>query len=299
MNPLPAKFGPFKLDAHKPTSMKYGTYYDAVLELPFAKKTKKRHVRVWLPEEYDPKNKKQRFPVIYFSDGQNLVDRHLSAYGDWQLDKAVHRLVKSKKGMPFIAVGIDCPKIPLERAAELCPPYAPDYEPNLKSYDPKKRYSKPYGDKYVDYIADELKPMIDKLFLTDKSNTAVGGSSMGGIMAFYAYMRRPEVFSFSLSFSPAFLLYGKRHWKEIVNELGVPKKGKIYLFTGGEELDEKILPGTYETFAQLKAMGMGVDRLRLGIDSHRIHHESAWADWLEPAFAFWFEKSEKKDKAKK
>ncbi len=295
MNAPAKKIGPFRLDEHKPTTMKYGTYYDAVMELPFALKSKKRHIRVWLPEGYDPKNKKQRYPVIYMSDGQNLVDRHLSAYGDWQLDKAAHRLIKDKKALPFIAVGIDCPKIPEERAAELCPPYQPD----RKFGDRKGQYAKPYGDKYVDYIADELKPLIDKLFLTDPKNAAIGGSSMGGIMAFYAYMRRPEVFSFSLSFSPAFFLYGKRHWKEIVNELGIPKKGKIYFFCGGEELDELLLPQTYETFAQLKGMGMGVDRLRLGIDSHRIHHESAWSDWLYPALSFWFEEGKKKDKAKK
>ena len=81
--------------------------------------------------------------------------------------------------------------------------------------------------------------------------------------------------------------------------MGIPKKVKIYFFCGGEELDELLLPQTYETFAQLKGLGMGVDRLRLGIDSHRIHHESAWADWLYPALSFWFEEGKKKDKAKK
>lgn len=195
---IPEYIGPFKRYKNKKTTMKYGYYYSFNVTLPFSKENI-RTVRVWLPSNYDFNDKNKRFPVIYMSDGQNLVDRYLSAYGDWALDKTVERIIKEgHKGL--IAVGIDCPKDPLERTKELCPPY----EPTKKIFKNEGGYFKPYADKYIDYIVNELKPLIDKLFFTEKDNTAIGGSSMGGIMAFYAYIYKPDIFKFSLSFSPAF-----------------------------------------------------------------------------------------------
>ena len=64
--------------------------------------------------------------VIYFSDGQNLVDRYLSAFGEWEFDKTVNRLMKEGY-QGVIAVGIDCPKEPLERTKE--------FNKNLEGYD--------------------------------------------------------------------------------------------------------------------------------------------------------------------
>ena len=66
-------------------------------------------------------------------------------------------------------------------------------------------------------LVNELKPLIDKLFYTIPDDTAVGGSSMGGIMAFYAYIYRPDVFKMSLSFSPAFFFYKKNDWIHILD----------------------------------------------------------------------------------
>ena len=60
-------------------------------------------IRVWLPEDYEFDNPNKRYPVIYFSDGQNLVDRYLSAFGEWELDKTVHKLMK--EGLTVINPG--------------------------------------------------------------------------------------------------------------------------------------------------------------------------------------------------
>ena len=157
---IPSKIERFNLYTKKPSAMKYGYYYDSIFDLKFSKENK-RHVRVWLPEDYEFDNPDKRYPVIYFSDGQNLVDRCLSAYGEWELDKTVHKLLKEGlKGV--IAVGIDCPKDPLLRTLELCPPYTPKKE-ITRGMDSKL---KSYADKYVDYIANVIKPVIDNLAAT-------------------------------------------------------------------------------------------------------------------------------------
>ena len=49
------------------------------------------------------------------------------------------------------------------------------------------------GDAYVRFIADELKPQIDKQFRTlgSRADTFIAGSSMGALASLYALCRRP------------------------------------------------------------------------------------------------------------
>ena len=263
--------------------MKYGYYYHAIFDLPFSKENK-REVRVWLPSNYEFDNPNKRFKVIYMSDGQNLVDKYLSAFGEWEFDKTAQSLMNEGYDS-VIAVGIDCPKDPLERTKELCPPYQPRKE-ILKH----EGYFEPYANKYVDYIINNIKPIIDNTFytLTDRDNTGIGGSSMGGIMAFYAYMYRPDVFGFSLSFSPAFFFYKKRDWTNILNSFAMSpdKNGKVVLYSGGKDFEHLFLKPTIDTYKYLSKKGFAESKIKLIIDEEQIHHEQAWAKYLGDALRF-------------
>ena len=283
---IPNKIGVFKRYQKEVTTMKYGYYFDYLITLPFSKENK-RMVRVWLPESYDFDNPNKRYPVIYMSDGQNLVDRYLSAYGEWELDKTVHKLAKQGY-QEIIAVGIDCPKDPLERTKELCPPYPPRKE----VFKREGGTFKPYAHKYVDFIANELKPLIDKLFHTIPDDTAVGGSSMGGIMAFYAYIYRPDVFKMSLSFSPAFFFYKKNDWIHILDEYDInpEKNGKLYLYVGGKDFEKIFLKPTINTYEYLVKRGFSNEQVALMVDTNEIHHEEAWAKYLPVALEYWLKK---------
>lgn len=282
---IPSKIGIFKRYTKKPSTMKYGYYYQSLFNLPFSKESQ-RMVRVWLPEDYDFDNPNNRYPVIYMSDGQNLVDRYLSAYGEWKLDKTVHQLKKEGiKGC--IAIGLDCPKEPDERTQELTPPYNPAkiiLRWHHGNFDP-------HADKYVDYIVNNIKPIIDKLFYTlkDQDNTAIGGSSMGGLMSFYAYMYRRDIFGFSLSFSPAFFFYKKKDWLEIIDKHDVNPidNHKLYLYVGGVDFEARFVKSTKYTYQYLVDKGFDENQLKLTIDEQEIHHEKAWAKYLPDALRFW------------
>ena len=280
---IPDRIGPFKRYISKKTTMKYGFYYSFEVILPFSKENR-RTVRVWLPSNYDFNNKNKRFPVIYMSDGQNLVDRYLSAYGDWRLDKTVERLIEEGND-GLIAVGIDCPKDPLERTKELCPPY----EPTKKIFKMEGDSFKPYADQYINYIVNELKPLIDKTFFTISDNTAIGGSSMGGIMAFYAYIYKPEIFKFSLSFSPAFFFYKKKDWFSILDKYDISpnKNGKLFLYSGGKDFEKMFLKPTIYTYEYLLKRKYKNDQVALLVDTNEIHHEDAWAKYLYDALKYW------------
>ena len=282
---IPDKIGKFKRYISNKTTMKYGYYYFSTFDLPFSKENK-RTIRVWLPEDYEFDNPNKRYPVIYFSDGQNLVDRYLSAYGEWELDKTVHRLLK--EGLSgVIAVGIDCPKEPIERTKELCPPYVP----NKEVFKREGGVFKGYANKYIDFITDILKPIIDKYFYTysDRDNTAIGGSSMGGIMSYYAYMYRPDIFGFSLSFSPAFFFYKKKVWENIMDEydLSIDKNGKLFLYVGGKDFEKVFTKPTYNTYEYLLKRGFDNETVVLMMNTSEIHHEGAWARYLYDGLKFW------------
>ena len=272
------EIGIFKLDKSK-TTMKYGYHYKALIDLPYS--NEKRHIRVWLPENYDFEDNKKTFPVIYFSDGQNLVNKYLTAFGDWGLDKVAHMLYK-EKGISFIAVGIDCPKDDKTRGLELAPPYLPT----------RYRWDGfPYADKFVDFIADDLRELINKLFHTkkDRKSTGIGGSSMGGIMAFYGAARQSDIFGFSLDFSPAFFLYNKDTWLKMLNDFDIKNKKntKFFLYVGGKDYESMFVSNTLLTYKYMVKNGFDQDNLALIYDSRQIHHESAWNKYLGEAIEFW------------
>ena len=296
---VPSKIGPFKRYVSKDTTMEYGYYYNLVMTLPFATENK-RMVRVWLPEDYDFENPNKKYPVIYMSDGHNLVDDKIAAFGDsWKFDQAVHKLMN--EGLPgVIAVGIDCPMDPMERTRELCPPFVPKKEIVLKE-GPELAHT--YGDKFIRFIIYNLKPVIDKTFhtLSDRKNTAIGGSSMGGLMSFFAAMIHPEAFSFILSFSPALFFYEEKDWLNIAMSYNVKptEEGKCFLYCGGTGFEGEFLKDVLYSYFHFQTIGYSNDRVRMVIDTDAEHNERAWAKQLPDALRFWLRKDKLIEKDKK
>ncbi len=260
--------------------MAYGDYYELPVQLPFAEE--KRMLRVWLPPEYK-QNKNANFPVIYFADGQNLVDNELTAYGDWHLDRIIHDLSKEGVVAPIL-VGLDCPKDPMQRSNELNPPYEVQRSVRVSGPD------NPIGDQYVDFMADEIKPLIDKTFRTNptKEYTGLAGSSMGGIMSFYGYFYRKDTFGFALSFSIPVFFYKKSDWVLLLDSLGDDPKtlGKIAIFVGGQGFEKKFTKGNIWIAKRLRSLGFGEDQLKFIINTKLPHNEESWAANCPEALRF-------------
>jgi hypothetical protein len=132
-----------------------------------------RHVEIWLPPGYDDAPS-MRYPVLYMHDGQNLVDPRIANTGvDWGVDEAVVRLVERGVIPPIIVVGV-------WSTAER----GPEYSPWQRAPD------------YARFLIEELMPRVNADFrtLTGAQNTAVMGSSMGGLLSFYLVTHHPDVF---------------------------------------------------------------------------------------------------------
>ena len=158
-----------------------------------SKYTEPRRVVVWLPSTYRPGG--PRHAVLYMHDGQNLFDKRTAGYGmEWQIDETLDRLIRQKKVRPTIVVGIwNTPR----RLREYVPSKAFAHLPRKYMEQVRGLYGgDPLSDGYLKFVAEELKPAIDKRFRvkSDRANTAIMGSSMGALISLYAIDEYPQVF---------------------------------------------------------------------------------------------------------
>ena len=200
-----------------------------------------RNVDIWLPADY---SKTKKYAVLYFHDGQNLFNPK-DAFGgiDWDIDTTLQRLISQGKVRETIVVGI---WNTAKRTIEYSPQKAYDLV-NHKGVKKSKYVTRQEGlsDKYLKFIVTELKPFIDKTYSTktDRDNTFIMGSSMGGLMSLYAISEYPQIFGGAGCVSTHFPL-GEGVMLEYMKEkLPSPKNHKIYFDYGTETLD-----ATYEPF---------------------------------------------------
>ncbi len=158
-----------------------------------------RPVDVWLPENYSSEKK---YAVLYMHDGQMLFDETTTwNKQEWKIDEVASKLMKEGITKDFIVVGIH--NIPAIRWQDLFPEKAMNYlskEDKEAIYEEaeKKNFSTNLkGDEYLKFLVNELKPYIDVTYsvYTNKENTFVAGSSMGGLMSMYAVAEYPNIFA--------------------------------------------------------------------------------------------------------
>ncbi len=136
------------------------------------------------------------------------------------------------------------------------------------------------GSNYINFIIEELKPFIDRTYKTlpDNKNTAVGGSSSGGLISFIMVWEHPDVFSKAACFSPAFKIGKVDYITPVNNYSGAKKEIMIFIYNGGVGLEEQLQPGIDEMINLLKEKGFIENQDLLFIkDSSAEHNESAWA----------------------
>ena len=149
----------------------------------YTPKNANRPLHIYLPDDYA--SSAERYPVMYFFDGHNLFSDEDATYGkSWGLKEFL-----DSWGKKIIIVGIECGHDGQERLSEYLP-----YKANKGSSFEK---FEPMGEATMDWIVKEIKPAIDRDFRTIpfRECTAIGGSSMGGLMALYAAVHYNQWFS--------------------------------------------------------------------------------------------------------
>ena len=176
----------------------------------------RRDILVHLPPSYE--QGRRRYPVLYMHDGQNLFDEHTSYAGEWHVDETMQTL--GRYGIEAIIVGI--PNMEGKRLTEYSPFDAPDH-------------GRGQGDRYLSFLAETLKPLIDRDFRTlkDRRHTGLMGSSMGGLISLYGFFHCQKVFGFAGVMSPSFWYANRAIYAYVQQAPYVP--GKIYLDVGTRE----------------------------------------------------------------
>jgi len=182
---------------------------------------KPRTIAVWLPPNYADST--DRYPVLYLHDGQNLFDASTAAFGtEWNADETATERIEQKRISPVILVGIwNTP----DRIME----YTPTFDKSIRAGG--------NGRAYVHFLAEELKPFIDKNYRTkpDRESTVIGGSSLGGLISLYACEKSSSTFSGCAAISPTLGWDDEAFLKGFENSADWVHSTRIWLDMGSKE----------------------------------------------------------------
>jgi predicted alpha/beta superfamily hydrolase len=183
----------------------------------------RRDLAVYLPKEYE--SSRDRYPVLYLQDGQNLFDP-ATAFGgqDWRAGSTADRLIAHGAIRPLIIVGIY--NAGVRRISE----YTPTRDRRVRKGGKAGRYAQ--------MLVREIKPLIDREYRTRKSakDTAVGGSSLGALVSLVCALDYPRVFGHAALLSPS-VWWDDRVIIRIVDEYRARVRPRIWLDTGTNEGD--------------------------------------------------------------
>ena len=240
-----------------------------------------RTIRIYLPPDYNEGDR--HYPVIYMHDAQNLFTLETSSFGTiWDTAATLDNLYNENPEKAYIVVGIDndCNY----RYSEYCPWYSEiggEYLPHAKT----TGMLGGEGFRYIDFIVNTLKPFIDTLYKTlkDRENTAICGSSMGGLISMCTGIKYQEVFSKIAAFSSA-MYFAEEEVKNFIIKEGKRESMRIYMDVGTEETsnpNNPDFPQIYlscnnNVYLTLKDVGFTFEEVKYKIAEGDIHNEACW-----------------------
>ncbi len=229
-------------------------------------KTKKK-IWVYLTLNYEKSTKK--YPVIYMHDAQNLFDAAASYAGEWNIDETLDS-IKAK----VIIIGVEHGN---EKRIDELTPYK------------NEKHGGGNANAYLEFIVKTLKPHVDTKYRTktNAKNTGIFGSSLGGLVSFYAALQYPEVFGKVGCFSPAFWINKKEIFQKLVD---TPKfNTKIYLLCGDKEDDGAMVSDMKEMETLINSKRCECKKLNKSvIVKEGKHNEKLWRNAFAKAYLWLF-----------
>ena len=234
-----------------------------------------RTLSIYLPPSYES-SPDRRYPVFYLHDGQNLFDPHTSYVPGrtWHAGETADRLAESAEIEEVILVGIA--NTGLRRMSEYTP----------------TRDFRMGGGEGADYgllIVKELKPFVDRTYRTlpDRANTALGGSSLGGLISLFLGLMHPDNFGKLAVLSPS-IWWDHRSILTFVTQANLNPPPKIWLDIGTGE-GARHVRDTELLSRMLTARGwMPGKDLALYVVPGAVHNEDAWAARFDRILRFLF-----------
>ncbi len=146
----------------------------------------------------------------------------------------------------------------------------------MTEYNPEdnEKFGKSEGQAYVLFIANQLKPFIDKSLRTlpDSKNTFIAGSSMGGLISMWAILVAPKTFGAVGIFSPAFWTATNINFS--CNELIKHYKGKLFFYAG--QLESKTMITDMDNIIKTVRKKSKAKIVRT-VWANGLHNEATWS----------------------
>lgn len=230
-----------------------------------------REITIYLPPGYDEDDR--RYPVLHVQDGQNIFDAHRAFIPGQhcRMQEAADAAIGSRTAAPMIIVASD--NAGVARIDE----YAPTHE--------AKHQGGGRADDYARMLIDELKPVVDERFRTIPGDTAIGGSSLGGLLALHVVLTRRDIFSRAAAMSPSVWWGGKVILQTAERFAGPPPR--LWLDIGGRE-GTQALQDARALRDVLTAKHWPREMFRYYEDRRGDHSERAWAKRARMMLEFLF-----------
>jgi len=229
----------------------------------------KRDLLVYLPPSYG-KDPARRYPVLYAMDGQSMFDLPESKPGkSWRADYAAEKMMAAGCLAEIIIVGV-----PSREGGERAKEYRPDNN----------------ADAFLSFLVTEVKPAIDAKYRTlpDRKNTAMFGSSYGGLISTWAAVKYPQVFGQIAALSAS------ASWCRAQMDRAfraMPEKVRMYFDNGTDDIGASPTDELRDREAFMAGFGYvwGVDFVTY-LDSGGHHDPCFWNRRVPRALSFLFGK---------
>ena len=248
-----------------------------------------RTVELWSPQE-------KSSHLLIAHDGQNVFDGKTSTHRGktWEMAQHAFKVSYENGLVPPVIIAVwhgSSKSDPMGRAKDLSPQkfFQEDVPVNLPNIS-KSDLAQLRGDQYLESIFQGYVPQLLETLQTEVSpdNTALIGSSMGGLSTLYAAHKHPDEFKTALALSPHWIIGGDALVHRTVAELPKPGSHKIWMSRGTKALDAQ-----YEPFQDLADELMLQKGYRKDIDfiskvyKKTGHNEDSWASYLDQPLRFW------------
>ena len=192
---------------------------------------------VWVRTPRNYERGKDRLPVLYLTDGPTHI--HL-------MDAAIDFLSQQDRMPELIVVGI----ANTDRSRDLTPSHSDAKNPDGKVADPTSGG----GDRFLDFIQNELMPVIDQRYRTAPYRV-FAGHSYGGLMAIHILITRPDMFQAYIAASPSLWFDNQRTLHEAQDFFAAHAElsKTLFLALGGEDNSHGPMRASFEELQQTLA----------------------------------------------
>ena len=185
-----------------------------------------REIWIYLPKDYH--HTRKLYPVIYMHDGQHLFDEATSTGRtgpiEWEVDETID---ESPNDAIVVAIASSS-----------------DTQTRHKDYlvHSSASVEATRGRQYLQALISTLKPHVDANYrtLSDAKNTAMAGSSLGGLLSIYAGLLYPHIFGTLGVFSPSIWIDNGKLYRTLDHilhneDLSKYQKQSYYFYGGSLE----------------------------------------------------------------